>query len=383
MTSAILPIVNDYRRLFLSATPFLDVRAPVEFQQGAFPNTTNLPLLMDSERHQVGLTYAQQGQDAAVALGNQLVSREVRSARIEQWLKWCREHPNGLIYCFRGGLRSQTVQSWLASEGCPYPRIEGGYKAMRRFLLETLDRASEQCQFIVVSGRTGCGKTRVLQQLPQSLDLEAHAHHRGSAFGRHPGGQPAQSDFEHRIAVRLLHLMNEPDLMNETGTTTPIIVEDESKLIGRLLIPPRLLRRIKASPHVLIEEDLTSRVDVTLHDYVLQPLQEWAGSDGMEAAWKQLAAHLLGALDRIRNRLGGARHQELRSTLEQALSDHRRGATPDCHRPWIRRLLGEYYDPMYDHALRINARGAPLFVGSRAETTQFLATMTEERRGLS
>ena len=64
----IQPLTSDYLDLFLRDVPLLDVRAPVEFAQGAFPNADNLPLLTDTERHEVGLRYNDEGQPAAIEL---------------------------------------------------------------------------------------------------------------------------------------------------------------------------------------------------------------------------------------------------------------------------------------------------------------------------
>ena len=137
-----LPLTSHYRELFLRDVPLLDVRAPVEFAQGAFPNAPNLPLLTDTERHDVGLRYNEQGQPAAIVLGHALVGGRTREARLQRWLHWCERHPDGHLYCFRGGMRSGLVQEWLAEAGKPIPRIQGGYKAMRRFLLESLENTA-------------------------------------------------------------------------------------------------------------------------------------------------------------------------------------------------------------------------------------------------
>ena len=73
---ALLPAstVSDYRKLFLSGCALLDVRAPVEFDKGAFPTAINLPLMTDEERHQVGIYYKEHGQESAIALGARLVT---------------------------------------------------------------------------------------------------------------------------------------------------------------------------------------------------------------------------------------------------------------------------------------------------------------------
>lgn len=45
---------QHYRELFLDDIPLMDVRAPVEYHKGAFPNTVNRPLMNDIERQKVG-----------------------------------------------------------------------------------------------------------------------------------------------------------------------------------------------------------------------------------------------------------------------------------------------------------------------------------------
>lgn len=363
---------RDYRDIFLRDVPLLDVRAPVEFAQGAFPQADNLPLLTDPERHAVGLCYNEQGQAAAIDLGHHLVSDTIRESRLKAWIDWHDRHPEGQLYCFRGGMRSLLAQEWLAETGRTIPRIEGGFKALRRFLLDTLEEAAATLPLVLLSGRSGVGKTRVIERFDHALDLEALARHRGSAFGRRPGGQPTQIDFENTLAIRLLQLER------DGGRMRPVAVEDESKLVGHRLIPPILHRRMKDSPRVFIEEPLESRVQVTLEDYVVGPLDEYARHQGVghDQAQVTLGAELLASLDRIRNRLGGARHQELRAIMTSALDTQSRTGSPEGHRGWIRALLTEYYDPLYDHALRRQGDiEPPLFVGTRAEVLAFLRQM--------
>ncbi len=110
---------QDYRRIFLHDIPLIDVRAPVEFQQGAFANAINLPLMNDEERQAVGTCYKQQGQQAAIALGYRLVNGRLREQRTAAWVAQCAQRPEGYIYCFRGGLRSQLVQQWLREVAVP------------------------------------------------------------------------------------------------------------------------------------------------------------------------------------------------------------------------------------------------------------------------
>lgn len=354
---------NDYRQLMLGDIPLLDVRAPVEFQGGAFPASTNLPLLNDDERHRIGICYKQHGQAAAIELGHQLVSGDVREARMASWQQWYQQHPDGHLYCFRGGLRSQTVQQWLHQTGVNIPLVTGGYKALRRFLLAENETLTRHLPLVILCGRTGCGKTRVIDAIHDSVDLEGLAHHRGSAFGRRPGGQPSQIDFENRLAVALLKLsLREP---------RQVIVEDESRLIGRCHVPLAMQERILRDDRVIIQESLDSRVTVTLEDYVVGPLAEYQQHFGEQDALGKLGEELLAALDRIQRRLGGSRHRQLRDMLSAALSEQQRSGSIADHRRWIEPMLRDYYDPMYDYMLR-QRQGRVLFEGSRDEVTAWL-----------
>ncbi|KGD66649.1 tRNA 2-selenouridine synthase [Alcanivorax nanhaiticus] len=354
---------RDYLNLFLNDIPMLDVRAPVEYTKGAFPGSTNIALINDDERHQIGICYKQQGQQAAIDLGNQLVSGAERERRMQAWQDWWQANPGGYLYCFRGGLRSQTTQAWLREAGIDAPLVTGGYKAMRTFLLEQLESCIATLPFDILCGRTGCAKTRVIEAQPNAVDLEGLAHHRGSAFGRRPGGQPSQIDFENALAIAFIKIRAEQP--------TRVLLEDESKLIGRCHLPFSLQDKIKLQPRIIINESLESRVQITLEDYVVGPLEEYRQHFGEHEALHRLGEELLSAMDRIRRRLGGLRHQQLRQQLEEALAVQTINGDPELHREWIHTLLADYYDPMYDYMLS-KREGDIVFEGSREEVSDFL-----------
>ncbi len=344
---------DDYREILMQDLPLLDVRAPVEFARGAFPTAESIPLLDDAERERIGTEYTDSGSAAAVALGHELVSGAVRQARLERWVDFTRRHPEGCLYCFRGGQRSQIVQQWLAAAGVEYPRVAGGYKALRRFLLQQLERLADTAEPIVVGGRTGTGKTELINDFDNAIDLEGLAHHRGSGFGRRATGQPAQIDFENAIAIAWLKL-------DARGVTHPIF-EDESRGIGRCYLPEPLWAALGCSPVVLLEEPLADRVRRIRSDYIvgnLRDLERLHPGRGFD----HFREHLLASLDRIEKRLGGVRHRRLKASMVAALDEQERSGESGGHDAWIERLLQEYYDPMYDYqierkAARILARG--------------------------
>lgn len=335
----------------------LDVRAPIEFSQGAFLSACNLPLLDDREREQIGICYKEKGPDAAIALGHQLVSGSVREQRTQAWCDFARSHPDAVLYCFRGGLRSRTVQQWMREAGVDILLVTGGYKALRRFLIETINTASNHQPFIIIAGATGSGKTRVIKALDHAIDLEACANHKGSSFGRPVGEQPSQIDFEHRIAIDLLH---------KQSASAPVFLEDESQLIGRCAIPLSLRSAMQAAPRVLIEEPFESRAKIILQEYVMEKREAFRAAFGPELGDSHYQQALLDSLQRIHKRLGGLRYQQLNRIMQQALEQQLIHNREEAHLEWIQALLLDYYDPMYHYQLSRH-KTPVLFQGSRAE----------------
>lgn len=356
------PDSADYGEILLGAVPLLDTRAPGEFAHGAFPKAVNIPLMSDEERAAVGTCYKQQGQAAAIALGHELVSGEIRQARLQAWADFAREHPDGYLYCFRGGLRSQIVQEWLSEAGVNYPRIRGGYKAMRRFLIDGLEAVLADCELVLIAGATGSGKTRAVSALPRALDLEGLARHRGSAFGRLLEEQPAQIDFENASTIELLRIAREPGA---------ILCEDEGKLIGRVALPEGLREKMTDAPLLVIDEPLESRVQVLLEDYVEDLGVRYRSRFG-DSGPRKHRERLLDDLQRIRKRLGGERQQRVASLMEEAFLTQARSGDTAAHRDWIRILLAEYYDPMYAYQMS-RREGRRLFTGTRAAVIEFAA----------
>ena len=177
------PLISDYRKLLLNNTPMVDVRAPIEFITGALPSAVNLPLMIDEERHQVGIRYKNNGQQSAIELGNKLVTGDIKEQRVQAWQTFMATNPNAVLYCARGGLRSQLSCEWLADIGINCPKVEGGFKSLRGFLYQYLMDYSANQSFNILSGMTGTGKTQIIQQLATGVDLEGAANHKGSSFG--------------------------------------------------------------------------------------------------------------------------------------------------------------------------------------------------------
>jgi tRNA 2-selenouridine synthase len=343
--------VSDRRPedLLAAASAFLDVRSPGEFARGSVPGAVNLPLLDDAERHRVGIAYKTQGHDAAVALGHRLVSGEVRHARERAWLAFAESQPDAWLYCWRGGQRSEIAQQWLAALGVHLPRVPGGFKALRHTCLAVVERAPGAKRWVVLGGRTGSGKTALLAELPNALDLEGLAHHRGSAFGALELPQPAPVSFENALATAFLQ--HRADVL---------VLEDESRTIGRLALPLGWHERMQHAPLALLQVPLDQRVLNIAREYLTEPLQRGVPEPVLHARYSD-------AVRRIQRRLGGLRRQAVQAALD-------RGFSHGDHAPWIELLLGWYYDPMYDHQLEAK-RHRVVVQGCAATVREYLRSL--------
>ena len=333
-----------YSSILAEDMPLIDVRAPVEFERGAFPNARNLPIMDDRQREAVGVCYKKYGKQNAIRKGHELVGKHVRENRIAAWIEFANRNPNGALYCFRGGLRSQIAQQWMHEAGTDFPLVPGGYKALRRFLLNELDLAMGQCQLTLVGGKTGCGKTTLVSSLEYGIDLEAAAYHRGSSFGRHAKPQNTQINFENIVSIDFLKLRQRH--------IRSIVLEDEARTIGKAAIPKSLFEKMRRAEIVVIEEPYEARMERLIREYVEDMYQEFSimhpGTDGFD----EFSAYLLGSLERIRKRLGPARYPGIRNAMQQALDLHARSGDIRKHYDWLSAVLDNYYDPMYEDQLR-------------------------------
>jgi tRNA 2-selenouridine synthase len=266
----------------------IDVRTPAEFAEDHIPGALNCPVLSNEERVTVGTLYTQVSPFEARKIGAALISRNVAHHletrfrdRPKSW------HP--LIYCWRGGQRSGAMSIILAQVGWVTHKLEGGYKAYRRDVLEQLETLPLRYNFQVVCGPTGSGKSRLLAALTQTghqvLDLEGLAMHRGSVLGRLPQQpQPSQKWFD----TILLQALRGFD------PSRPVYVEAESKKIGSIALPSALFDTMHNSVCLLLEAPLDKRVAGLLEDYRyyvenpdtfiehLQPLYRFHGAKQLE-----------------------------------------------------------------------------------------------------
>ena len=240
----------------------IDARSPAEFALDHIPGAINCPVLDDEERRIVGTLYKQQGAFEARRVGGAMVAanlaRHLRERFAEQPPNW-----KPLVYCWRGGLRSGSMVSWLRLVGWDAQQLAGGYKSFRQHVIVQLDAICPRLDLRVICGATGSAKTRVLQALAeqgaQVLDLEDLARHKGSLLGGLPGiEQPSQKGFETQIAT----------VLGSLDLSKPVYLEGESPRIGRLSLPLALVARMRAAPSIIdIEASQEARLAYLLRDY--------------------------------------------------------------------------------------------------------------------
>jgi len=343
MVSSISPL--DALARIAEGASSIDVRAPIEFQKGSLPSATNAPILDDEQRAEVGVCYKSEGPEAATQLGHRLVSGDLKEARITAWLAQLERDRSALLYCARGGQRSQIAAQWIHDAGGRAQRIDGGFKAMRNQMLPLL--APDPSSIVILGGSTGVGKTVVIQSDQNAIDLEGHANHRGSAFGAHLSGQPSQIDFENSVALEFFKQQPPGSLSGDKGTT---LLEDEGRMIGRIHLPPPLQAAMQQAPLIILEAALDSRVSHILTEYVVEHLDEIQGIGVPADPFHVLEERLGSSLLAIRKRLGGGGYALISEQLSAAIKAHRDGDASG-HQEWIKTLLLDYYDPMYAYQL--------------------------------
>ena len=354
-----LPLIDDFEFIFKNNIPIIDTRAPIEFEKGSFPNAVNMPLMFDEERKEVGTCYKNHGKDKALELGHKLVSGKKKKERVKMWVDFAKKYPNGAIFCFRGGLRSQIAQKWIYENSqISFPKIVGGYKKLRNFLIENIENSTLRKKFIVIGGQTGCGKTILINEIDKSIDLEGIANHRGSAFGNMTSPQPTQINFENKLSIELIK------------SSESIILEDEGANIGSVQIPKNFFNKMSLSPLVLLEAAIEERIKISLEDYVDNMLKRYINLDPLTASnnfsnyWEQ-------SLDKIQKRIGLKRYYDLKNDLNLALKNFLNNNDNAHFIGIIEKLLTEYYDPMYSYQIA-KKKDRIIFSGNFQEVKEFL-----------
>lgn len=291
--------------------PLIDVRAPVEFQKGHIPGAVNIPLFDDDQRAEVGTLYNHKGRETAVQRGLDIATSKADS--IATWIAEVTKDSPFVIHCWRGGMRSRGV-AWLCDQrGLKPTLLRGGYKAFRRAVHRSFQQPRN---IILLAGKTGTGKTLLLEQLAkagqQTIDLEGLAVHRGSVFGGIPGTeQPSTEQFENRLYLR----------WRDLDPLSPVWIEGENQTIGRVRVPHTVFQQMIRAPIAMVEVQRDQRIEFLLDQYSTL-------SDH----------HLVTSVQKLHKRLGGLR-------LKQAID-----AVESSDRWKFAEITLEYYDKTYGKA---------------------------------
>jgi tRNA 2-selenouridine synthase len=307
-----MPLLLSATEFLASHWPLLDVRSPSEFQKAHVPSSLSMPLFEDLERQELGTLYKQESKEQAVLRGLELVGPRLR-ALVETAARLAPARQVRL-YCWRGGMRSQSVAWLLEQAGFEVLLLEGGYKSFRRWVLSCFE---QEYHLWILGGLTGVGKSDILPLLreegAQTLDLEGLANHRGSAFGGiGQAEQPSTQQYENELACQLSSLKRE----------VPIWIEDESRLVGRCAVPEALFRQMSKASLVVLNRSLEERVERLCLIYGSEKKEELAAAGG-----------------KIRKRLGSER---ARRAVELIFE----GDLPQATEIFLR-----YYDKRYQHSI--------------------------------
>ena len=295
-----------------SLVSMIDVRSPGEFQRGHIPGAINIPLFDDQERAKVGTLYKLEGKHPAILEGLDIAGRKM--SEMAKRARRASVNNQLLVYCWRGGMRSESMAWLFETMGLGCKLLHGGYKSYRSFLRESLQLP---LKIMILGGMTGSGKTEVLQSMAdmgqQVIHLEKLASHKGSAFGGiGQAKQPGTESFENRLFSEMRKMNPEKLLW----------LEDESKTIGSVHIPDELFGQMRHAFLIRIDLPLQERISRLVDGYACYPKQD-----------------LLAALERIRKRFGNQLFLPAKEAIETG--NYRLAAE----------LILEYYDRTYLYGL--------------------------------
>jgi tRNA 2-selenouridine synthase len=301
----------------------IDIRSPIEFKDGAIPGAINIPLFSNEEREEIGTIYIKEGQAIARWRAMELVSPKIPNL-LQQIKETLTDNSELIIHCWRGGMRSKAVVTFLEFAGLYAMRLVGGYKAYRQYILKQIPNMIPETA-IVLHGLTGVGKTEVLKNLKAQgypiLDLEEMAGHRGSIFGTIGlGDGHNQKTFDSLLYKGL----------QEIKGFNYLIMEAESKRIGKTVQPEELMVKKMKGINLHLHTTLEHRVNHLVNEYVIpfenEPWYDIKISEG---------------IDRILRRM---KDIEIKKKLIHTLEVKN-------YPEMIAILLEKYYDPRYEHAL--------------------------------
>ena len=237
---------------------------------------------------------------------------------------------------------------------------------MRSFLLATLDELAAS-PLTIVAGYTGSGKTPLINDLSNGIDLEGAANHRGSSFGSYVSAVRTQVNFDNVLAVEVLK--------KQAHGCQSFVLEDEGRNVGSVNLPLSLHQAMQQAPIVVIDDPFEVRLQRLLDDYVIRMQADFVGSYGEDQGWLKFASYLEKGLFSIRKRLGHSRYSDILALQQQAVIDQRQCGDMTAHLAWLTAILEQYYDPMYDYQLSQKAERI-VYRGNYAEVQAWLQMQT-------
>lgn len=312
---------------------FVDVRSPKEYQSSTIPGAVNIPVLDNKAREKVGKLYVNGQIDEAKHYGVTWISEHLPLMHT-QYQELLKEHEELVIFCSRGGMRSNSIFSLLKALGMPVSRLNGGYKAYRHYINEHLDEQISKVHFVTLYGLSGSGKTDILQELAKKgvkvLDLEACANHRGSLLGSVGLSAPHTQKMFESLLYETSQTWQEGDI---------VFTEGESKRIGKAVLPPSLVTGIHSGKKIYIDASLEKRVAQIHKDYVKENNK----------------AELAQSLEPLKSFINEERIGQYQELIQKGNVD-----------AVIESLLLSYYDPRYSYRKTQPEKG---FKNENAEET--------------
>lgn len=294
---------------------YIDVRSEKEFNDGTIPGAVNIPIFNNEERVKIGTVYTQESPKKAMEMGLLIASAKLPS--LYKKVEDLAGKTPVMLFCWRGGMRSKSLAVILDLMGLSVLRLSGGYKAYRRSLVEYFE-AEFPFHVVILRGNTGTGKTELLNTLKNEgypvIDLEGLSNNRGSVFGNIGLGiQPSQKQFEANLFQEISNYNHYPY----------ILMECESKRIGRVTLPSSIFTAMQEGTQILIYDNLDNRVNRLVKEYTSVP---------------EALEELKLSFNKLKKRLGTSIINELLHQLElKEYSD------------FARKLIIEYYDNLYGY----------------------------------
>lgn len=296
---------------------FVDVRSPKEYAKETIPGAVNIPVLDDEARKEVGTLYVSGQIDEAKMHGIKSISPRLPEM-FSRYREYDKEYDRVVLFCSRGGFRSNSIFSLLKSLGMGVYRLEGGYKGYRNHINKQVPGLFEKVQFVTLYGNTGSGKTAILHEMEargaNTLDLEGCANHRGSLLGS--VGLERKEPNSQKMFESLL-----VDTAKNWQEPLIVFTEGESKRIGKVVLPPSLVDAMRRGINIKIDASLDYRIGLLKQDYVHENKEE-----------------INKALDTLKKYVNDERVEGYKASILQNDFD-----------AVIEDLLLSYYDPRYNY----------------------------------